>query len=728
MKKCIFLLVSIVCLNLGLNVYAETATLTSYYPAPRGAYVAMNVVPKEPLPTCEELIEYELRTDLDGRLVRCEQDPVDTTYKWINISVWHQKEKTVYIYDMKDDLGVNISANMRVGIGTNSPLGMLHLAGNSSIIAEGLFDGNVPIPELSYGDTLFLWHPQRSAFRAGTYEEGTIESSNIGIYSFSFGNNNLIQAEHSSILGGQSNEITTDPGGTILGSHNVIAGGQANTIEDGFHNVISGGSGNTIDDNQSEPDPIVHHNTIGGGKNNTISDDDSYPSLANTIAGGESNKTEYPWTTVGGGKENQAIMTYSTVGGGQMNTASGSDPDPTKAGHATVAGGKKNTASGDYATITGGNENTALDEYSFIGGGNKNLAKGLASVVGGGSENTADGEIGISGGYVTVGGGLQNTTTEATYSVIAGGWANKIERNLASTDIDIASTIGGGYNNDIRGALSTIAGGEQNVIQGKVPASASLTSGATIAGGSNNSILVYNLTGVKFLPDHATIGGGILNIAKHNHTTIAGGKNNQAFSYGSTIGGGDSNIAGENNNNAGPPWPAEYATVSGGANNSATESYSTVAGGDGNTAQGEYSFAVGNANIAKGDYSTAIGNHVTSHSYGSFVTGRYNSQPVGYYSEDIWQKNDPLFVIGNGDSGAPQNAVTVLKNGNVGIGVAFPTQTLHIKDVMRLQPQTNPPSSCDINGNGMLYVDSSRALCFCDGQGWRNIAPYGSCD
>jgi hypothetical protein len=62
--------------------------------------------------------------------------------------------------------------------------------------------------------------------------------------------------------------------------------------------------------------------------------------------------------------------------------------------------------------------------------------------------------------------------------------------------------------------------------------------------------------------------------------------------------------------------------------------------------------------------------------------------------------------------------------GNVGVGTTAPTQRLHINAVMRLEPLPSAPAC---NENGMLYVDTSGALCYCDGISWSSAAGPGSC-
>ena len=61
----------------------------------------------------------------------------------------------------------------------------------------------------------------------------------------------------------------------------------------------------------------------------------------------------------------------------------------------------------------------------------------------------------------------------------------------------------------------------------------------------------------------------------------------------------------------------------------------------------------------------------------SVAMGRYN---VGGGNSISWVETDPLFEIGIGTSFSDRaNALTVLKNGNVGIGTSNPTHKLTVK-------------------------------------------------
>ena len=117
---------------------------------------------------------------------------------------------------------------------------------------------------------------------------------------------------------------------------------------------------------------------------------------------------------------------------------------------------------------------------------------------------------------------------------------------------------------------------------------------------------------------------------------------------------------------------------------------STIASGGGstafgfsNSASGIGSFVAGKLSTATGDYSSAFGYNSIAQSYNSFVIGQYN---IVSGTSPGWVATDPLFVIGNGGLSGPKtgllirnNALTVLKNGNVGITTATPKNKLDVQ-------------------------------------------------
>ena len=80
---------------------------------------------------------------------------------------------------------------------------------------------------------------------------------------------------------------------------------------------------------------------------------------------------------------------------------------------------------------------------------------------------------------------------------------------------------------------------------------------------------------------------------------------------------------------------------------------------------------------------------------------------------------DGGIIFANRGSDGVRNSNLVIKaNGNVGIGTITPARTLHIKDVMRLEPIPTAPSS---PAKGDMYFDSTiNKLRVYDGTTWQN--------
>lgn len=96
-------------------------------------------------------------------------------------------------------------------------------------------------------------------------------------------------------------------------------------------------------------------------------------------------------------------------------------------------------------------------------------------------------------------------------------------------------------------------------------------------------------------------------------------------------------------------------------------------------ASGNLSFAAGDSTVASGRNAFSGGAFTQAESYASFAIGQYNE---GGYStsnngDTDWVSSDPVFEIGIGsDNNNRENAITVLKNGNMGIGDSAPGEKL----------------------------------------------------
>ena len=117
---------------------------------------------------------------------------------------------------------------------------------------------------------------------------------------------------------------------------------------------------------------------------------------------------------------------------------------------------------------------------------------------------------------------------------------------------------------------------------------------------------------------------------------------------------------------------------------------------------GNRSVAFGLNTIATGSYSTALGNRTRAESQSSTAIGTFN---VGGGNPRAWVLTDPLFEVGNGtatiNSVNRNNALTILKNGKVGIGFnsETPTQFLDVSGKIKVSNDFTTPTPGTIRFN-----------------------------
>jgi len=101
-----------------------------------------------------------------------------------------------------------------------------------------------------------------------------------------------------------------------------------------------------------------------------------------------------------------------------------------------------------------------------------------------------------------------------------------------------------------------------------------------------------------------------------------------------------------------------------------------------------HSFAIGNSAAAMGDYSVSLGFHTVAKAPHSIAVGLYNNS----FDQPNGGPVDRIFQVGNGvDINNRSNAMTVLRNGNVGIGgkAVLPEFILDVASRMRIRNDGN---------------------------------------
>jgi hypothetical protein len=125
---------------------------------------------------------------------------------------------------------------------------------------------------------------------------------------------------------------------------------------------------------------------------------------------------------------------------------------------------------------------------------------------------------------------------------------------------------------------------------------------------------------------------------------------------------------------------------------STSSGYDTKASGAASTAFGIASYATGQGAVALGAYSeaqgadgaTAIGQGALAKSYSSIAMGVYND-PISSSNANTFISTDPLFLIGNGSNSLNRsNALTLLKNGNLGLGTNTPSEKLEVNGQVKI--------------------------------------------
>lgn len=172
-----------------------------------------------------------------------------------------------------------------------------------------------------------------------------------------------------------------------------------------------------------------------------------------------------------------------------------------------------------------------------------------------------------------------------------------------------------------------------------------------------------------------TVASGGVSTATGNDTEASG---HASFSMGNaTTASGDYSLAsGFNTQAQGESAVAlGYSTLASG--------HQSLALGNQTTANGNVSLAMGYQSSTVGNASTAMGIYTSSRSYAETTVGLYSALYTAN-STDSYDPEDRVFAVGNGTHyNNRSNALTILKNGNTGIGTTSPNQRLHVNGSAR---------------------------------------------
>lgn len=517
-----------------------------------------------------------------------------------------------------------------VGIGTMAPLARLHIVDSNVLFSA---TGDIPLtpggtPIIGAGRRM-MWYPDKAAFRAGYVSGSQWNPGNIGKYSFAAGYNAIASGEYS-----------TSFHANALGEFSFATGG-----------AQADGPGSTA--------------ITGSWASGELS----------TALGIQSIASGYASATLG----------YESIASGGYAVALGFHP----------------TASGDYSIATGLFTNS-MGQGSYTAGSHT-ISKSAYCFTIGHLNDTTDQlseTWSLTDRLFQVGNGINNAGRKNAVTVLRNGrtgigTVSPLAR-LHVSDSSVLFTANGDI--PVSPAGIAISGEGRRMIwySDKAAFRAGYVYGGrwnkdsignysialgldTKAGGDVSLALGYYTTASGYVATAmgiATTATGFASMATGTSTSASGdystamGNTTVASSNSSTAMGSSSVASGE------------YSTAMG---------FTTTASGGSSTATGAVtqatvfvSTAMGGSTIASGDYSTAMGVITRAKAAGSLSIGAYND-----VSDDpnptVPSVSDRIFQIGNGTYLVNSNAITVLRNGNTGVGMIDPAFRLDVGARMRIR-------------------------------------------
>ncbi len=199
---------------------------------------------------------------------------------------------------------------------------------------------------------------------------------------------------------------------------------------------------------------------------------------------------------------------------------------------------------------------------------------------------------------------------------------------------------------------------------------------------------------------------GGTNVGEHS---VAFGRNTLSSGYGSVAMGNLTEATAEGAIAVGTTASATgYASAAFGEGNAS--GYGSLSAGTGGNATGENAIALGANPQAQGEFSVAIGQSVQAPSWGETALGNYSDIYIPN-SSTAPNDFDRLFSIGNGTSTASRsNALTILQNGNMGLGRTFPESRLDVNGAVKIRSANYLELGAGLtkvtDGGKIVYEDS----------------------
>lgn len=576
-----------------------------------------------------------------------------------------------------------------IGIGTTTPAALLHVEGTGAGTGNVLFCGDYEntgfgSAPIEGAGTRMMWYPDKAAFRAGTVFGTQWNTANIGDFSVAFGSNNIASGVNSVAFG--HNNDATGSYSTTMGTLTNASGYMS--LATGYRSWATGQYATAIGyqaHSEGEASVAIGFNNYASGNYAVaLGEETEAPSRSETVVGSYS--TIY-FPTSGGNIYFNPIDRIFSIGNGTSsslrsnamtvlkngNTGLGIDFPLAQlhtsgsirfAGAGTPGAGKVLTSddlgNATWQTISGGgslpsgtsgqtlrHDGSTWSANSLLYNDNSNIGVGtttpsaLLHVNGMGMGNgnvvfTGDAEDYLFGPAPVTGAG----TRMMWYPDKAAFRAGKVSGTEWDTDnIGIGSIAMGfatqatNYNTTALGSLSIASGGGATAI-GEVSIASGLHSFAL--GYASNATETYS-----YAFGNQVTASGPQSLALGNHST-ASGTNSVAIG---------------------------------------TDAYAT----------GYLSKSIGFDCHASGNHSVALGDNITAPSMSETVIGTYNTSYIPIEGPSYFHPLDRLFVIGNGTStSARSNALTMLKNGNTGLGTDFPEAQLHTTGSVRFEGAGTP--------------------------------------